>query len=93
MDRKSARHVREELGRVEEELAAARLLEQQTEERHEREGAAETEAVLEARRTRTGHLEGERERLVAEIGRRTVAEGGWYPGDAGAGSGDAGANV
>ncbi|HEV2741753.1 MAG TPA: hypothetical protein VGV91_01220 [Rubrobacter sp.] len=82
MDRRSTSLVREELGRVEKKLAAARLLEHQTEERHGREGLAETEAVLEARRTRTGHLEGERERLVAEIGRRTVAEGGWRLDDA-----------
>ena len=101
MDRRSTRRLREHLGRVEEELAAARLLERQTEElatarllkkqiegRHGREGAAETEAVLEARRTRASNLEGERERLVAEIARSTVAEGGWYPDDAGGVGGD-----
>ena len=93
MDQRSTGRVREELGRVEEELAAARLLERQTEERHGRESLAETEAVLEARRIRTGHLEGERERLVADLGRGTAAEGGRRPGDAGAGRGAAGAGV
>ena len=83
MDGRSTGHVREELGWVEEELASARLLERQTEERHAREGAAETEAVLEARRTRSGNLEGERGGLVDELGRRDVAEGGWRPDDAG----------
>ena len=83
MDGRSTGHVREELSRVEKELAAARLLERQTEERHAREGAAETEAVLEARRTRASNLEGERGGLVDELGRRDVAEGGWRPDDAG----------
>ena len=82
MDRRSTGHAREELGRVEKELAAARLLEHQAEERHEREGVAETEALLEARRTRTGRLEEERGGLVDELGRRAVAEGGWRPDDA-----------
>ncbi len=68
---------------MEKELAAARLLERQTEERHDREGAAETEAVLGARRKHTRHLEEERGWLVTEIGRRAVAEGGWRPDDAG----------
>ena len=83
MDGRSTGHVREKLSRVEKELAAARLLERQTQERHEREGAAETEAVLEARRTRAGVLESEREWLVVELGRRDVAEGGWRPDAAG----------
>ncbi len=83
MDGRSTRRVREELGRVEKELAAARLLERQTEERHERGGSAETEAVLEARRTRAGNLQGERGGLVDELGRRAVAEGGWRPDEAG----------
>ena len=83
MDGRSTRQVREELGRVEKELASARLLERQTEERHAREGAAETEAVLEARRTRASDLEGERGALVDELGRRAVAEGGWRPDEAG----------
>ena len=83
MDGRSTSQVREELGRVEKELAAARLLERQTEERHAREGVAETEAVLEARRTRASNLEEERGGLVDELGRRDVAEGGWRPDDAG----------
>lgn len=90
MDGRSTGHVREELGRVEKELAAARLLERQTEERHAREGAAETEAVLEARRTRASDLEGERGGLGDELGRRAVAEGGWRPDDAGGTPADGG---
>ena len=83
MDQRSTRRIREDLDRVEEELAAARLIERQTEERHGREGSEETEAVLGARRSRAGNLEGERGELVAELARRTVAEGGWRPDDAG----------
>ena len=85
----STGRLRDELGRVEEELGSARLQEYRTGERHDREGTAETEAVLGSRRTRTERLEEERGGLVAELGRRAVAGAGWSPDDAG-GSGHAG---
>ena len=80
----------EELRRVEAELESARFLERLTRERHEKEGSAETESVLEARRTRTGRLEQERGGLAAELGRRAVAEAGWSPDDAGGSGSDGG---
>lgn len=67
MDGNGTRRLREDLGRVERELAAAEVLERRDEERHEREGSAQTEAVLEARRTRADLLGRERERLAGEL--------------------------
>ncbi len=83
MTHRNPRRLEEELARLEEELEAARGLERATEERHAEEDAPETEAVLEARRTRTELLAGEREGLVGELRRRAVEEGGWTPDDAG----------
>jgi hypothetical protein len=79
----SARALEEELSHLEEELAAARNLEHSTAERHAEEGSQETEAVLDARKIEAEHLEAERERLVAELRRRAVAEAGWEHDDAG----------
>jgi hypothetical protein len=79
----SARALEEELRHLEEELAAARNLEHSTAERHAEEGSQETEAVLDARKIQAEHLEAERERLVAELRRRAVAEAGWEHDDAG----------
>jgi len=81
----STRALKEELARLEEELGAARTVEGAAEDRHAREEAPETEAVLKARRTQTGRLAGEREALVGELRRRAVAEEGWSPDDAGDG--------
>ena len=86
----STGRLRDELGRVEEELGSARLQEYRTGERHDREGTAETEAVLGSRRTRTERLEEERGGLVAELGRRAVAGAGWSPDDAGGSGPDGG---
>ena len=88
----SARALEEELRHLEEELAAARNLEHSTAERHAEEGSQETEAVLEARKIQAEHLEAEREGLVAELRRRTVAEAGWEH-DAAGGAGPDGASV
>ena len=88
----SARALEEELRYLEEELAAARNLEHTTAERHAEEGSKETEAVLEARKIQAEHLEAEREGLIAEFRRRTVAEAGWEHDDA-RGAGTDGAPV
>lgn len=90
MTRRSARWLQEKLRRLEGELEAARDLERATEERHAREGAPETEAVLEARRTHAAHLGRERKGIAEELRRRAVAEKGWKPDDAG-GTGSDGA--
>lgn len=87
MTHRERRELEEALVSLEEELEAARDLERATEERHDREGLPETEAVLQARRTRADYLEEERAALAGELRRRTVAEEGWSPDDArGAGS-------
>ena len=79
----STRALEGELARLEEELEAARSIEGAAEDRHAREEAPETEALLKARRTQTERLAKEREGLVGELRRRAVAEGGWTPDDAG----------
>ena len=84
-----ASRLEEDLGRLQKELASARRLEREAAERHDRMGTAETEAVLEARRTRIGYLLEERERVAVELGRLSVAEGGWHP-DAAGGTGSDG---
>lgn len=83
MARMSTRRLEEERARLEEEIEAARTIERATEERHDREGTPETEAVLRARRTRAEHLDDERDGVVAELRRRELAEKGWDPDDAG----------
>lgn len=76
MAHQSTRRLEEELARLEEELEAARRLESAAEERHAKEGMGETEAVLEARRTRTEHLRKERAGFLEELRRRAVEEKG-----------------
>lgn len=90
MAHQGTRQLDEELARLEEELEAARRLESAAEERHAKEGMEETEAVLEARRTRAEHLRKERAGFLGELRRRAVAEKGWAP-DAAGGSGADGA--
>jgi hypothetical protein len=70
----STRQLKEELARLEEELEAARELEDAAEVRHAWEDAPETEAVLEARRTQAEHLGKQRDKLVGELRRRAVEE-------------------
>jgi len=82
----STRALEGELARLEGELEAARGLEEDAEGRHAEEDAPETEALLEARRTKAEQLAGERDGLVGELRRRAVAENGWTP-DAAGGSG------
>ncbi len=83
MAHQSTRRLEEELARLEEELEAARCRESAAEERHAQEGMGETEAVLEARRTRAEHLQKERAGFLEELRRRAMAEKGWAPDDAG----------
>ncbi len=86
----STHQLEEGLARLEEELEAAQRLESAAEERHAQEGMEETEAVLEARRTRTEHLRKERASFLEELARRAVVEKGWAP-DAAGGPGADGA--
>ncbi len=84
----STRALEEELARLEGELEAARGLEEEAGERHAKEDVPETEALLEARRTKAERLAGERESLVGRLRRRAVAENGWTPDDAGGSGAD-----
>jgi hypothetical protein len=75
----STHRLEEEMDRVEQELEAALVLERAAKDRHAEEGLPETEAVLEARRTRTAHLRKERVGFLEELRRRAVTEKGWKP--------------
>lgn len=82
--------IEEELVRLEKELEAARGLKVAAEARHAEEDAPETEAVLEARRTRVAHLRKEHAGLMEELRRRAVEEMGWAPDGAGGTAGGTG---
>ena len=75
----STHRLEEYMDRVEQELEAALVLERVAKDRHAEEGLPETEAVLEARRTRTAHLRKERVGFLEELRRRAVTEKGWTP--------------
>jgi hypothetical protein len=75
----STHRLEEDMDRVEQELEAALVLERAAKDRHAEEGLPETEAVLEARRTRTAHLRKERVGFLEELRRRAVKEKGWKP--------------
>jgi hypothetical protein len=75
----STHRLQEDMDRVEQELEAALVLERAAKDRHAEEGLPETEAVLEARRTRTAHLRKERVGFLEELRRRAVKEKGWKP--------------
>src|SRR5215213_6208431 len=86
----STHRLQEEMDRVEQELEAALVLERAAKDRHAEEGLPETEAVLEACRTRTAHLRKERVGFLEELRRRAVKEKDWKP-DTAEGTGTDGA--